>query len=107
MLHLDDLLGSLFFSVAPGRNSEPRRVASLASLLDDQHWHHLAVERRGSHLNLTVDKHTERVVIPAEFSHWDVEQVEEPIRELPKIRAVSLIRSINYTLKQHVEKITQ
>uniref|UniRef100_A0AAQ6A5G9 Contactin associated protein like 3 n=1 Tax=Amphiprion ocellaris TaxID=80972 RepID=A0AAQ6A5G9_AMPOC len=55
--------------------SEPRRLASLGSLLDDQHWHHVAVERRSSHLNLTVDKHTERVQIPAEFSHWDVEQV--------------------------------
>ncbi|TKS79428.1 Contactin-associated protein-like 4 [Collichthys lucidus] len=56
-------------------SSEPRRLASLGSLLDDQHWHHLAVERRGSHLNLTVDKHTERVQIPAEFSHWDIEQL--------------------------------
>uniref|UniRef100_A0A3P8TJJ7 Contactin associated protein like 3 n=1 Tax=Amphiprion percula TaxID=161767 RepID=A0A3P8TJJ7_AMPPE len=54
--------------------SEPLRLASLGSLLDDQHWHHVAVERRSSHLNLTVDKHTERVQIPAEFSHWDVEQ---------------------------------
>uniref|UniRef100_A0A3Q1GKR9 Contactin-associated protein-like 4 n=1 Tax=Acanthochromis polyacanthus TaxID=80966 RepID=A0A3Q1GKR9_9TELE len=54
--------------------SEPRRLASLGSLLDDQHWHHVAVERRSSHLNLTVDKHTERVQIPTEFSHWDVEQ---------------------------------
>ncbi|XP_075878400.1 contactin-associated protein-like 4 isoform X2 [Nelusetta ayraudi] len=58
-----------------GRTSEPRRVASLGSLLDDQHWHHLAAERRGSHLNLTVDKHTERVVIPAEFIHWEVQQM--------------------------------
>lgn len=65
---------------APGRTSEPRRVASLGSLLDDQHWHRLAVERRGAHLNLTVDKHTERVVIPAEFSHWDVQQVGKPLR---------------------------
>uniref|UniRef100_A0A3P8TLC3 Contactin associated protein like 3 n=1 Tax=Amphiprion percula TaxID=161767 RepID=A0A3P8TLC3_AMPPE len=55
--------------------SEPLRLASLGSLLDDQHWHHVAVERRSSHLNLTVDKHTERVQIPAEFSHWDVEQL--------------------------------
>uniref|UniRef100_A0A3Q3E2H3 Contactin associated protein like 3 n=1 Tax=Labrus bergylta TaxID=56723 RepID=A0A3Q3E2H3_9LABR len=52
----------------------PRRLASLGSLLDDQHWHHLAFERRSSHLNLTVDKHTERVQIPAEFSHWDIKQ---------------------------------
>ncbi|XP_076600669.1 contactin-associated protein-like 4 [Chaetodon auriga] len=54
---------------------EPRRLASLGSLLDDQHWHHLAVERRSSHLNLTVDKHTERVQIPAEFSRWGIEKL--------------------------------
>uniref|UniRef100_A0A668V030 Contactin associated protein like 3 n=1 Tax=Oreochromis aureus TaxID=47969 RepID=A0A668V030_OREAU len=41
-------------------STEPQRLVSLGSLLDDQHWHHVAVERRGSHLNLTVDKHTER-----------------------------------------------
>uniref|UniRef100_A0A3Q3X1B9 Uncharacterized protein n=1 Tax=Mola mola TaxID=94237 RepID=A0A3Q3X1B9_MOLML len=56
-------------------SSEPRRLASLGSLLDDQHWHHLSVVRRSSHLNLTVDKHTESFQIPAEFSHWDIEQV--------------------------------
>uniref|UniRef100_A0A672JUY4 Contactin associated protein like 3 n=1 Tax=Salarias fasciatus TaxID=181472 RepID=A0A672JUY4_SALFA len=52
----------------------PRRLASLGSLLDDQHWHHVVLERRSTHLNLTVDKHTERVQLPAEFSQWDVEQ---------------------------------
>uniref|UniRef100_A0AAQ4PPI9 Contactin associated protein like 3 n=1 Tax=Gasterosteus aculeatus aculeatus TaxID=481459 RepID=A0AAQ4PPI9_GASAC len=41
-------------------SSEPRRVASLGSLLDDQQWHRLAVERRGSQLNVTVDEHAER-----------------------------------------------
>uniref|UniRef100_A0A665XFM6 Contactin associated protein like 3 n=1 Tax=Echeneis naucrates TaxID=173247 RepID=A0A665XFM6_ECHNA len=55
--------------------SEARRLASLGSLLDDQHWHHVTVERRNVHLNLTVDKHTERVQIPAEFGHTDIEQL--------------------------------
>uniref|UniRef100_A0A8C3A6J4 Contactin associated protein like 3 n=1 Tax=Cyclopterus lumpus TaxID=8103 RepID=A0A8C3A6J4_CYCLU len=62
-------------------SSEPRRLASLGSLLDDQHWHLLAVERRSTHLNLTVDKHTERVQIPAEFSRWDIEQVQGLVSE--------------------------
>uniref|UniRef100_A0A665XFZ5 Contactin associated protein like 3 n=1 Tax=Echeneis naucrates TaxID=173247 RepID=A0A665XFZ5_ECHNA len=48
--------------------SEARRLASLGSLLDDQHWHHVTVERRNVHLNLTVDKHTERVQIPADLT---------------------------------------
>ncbi|XP_059200151.1 contactin-associated protein-like 4 [Centropristis striata] len=68
--------GKLLLLLRQGRSSsEPRRLASLGSLLDDQYWHYLAVERRGSHLNLTVDKHTERIQIPAEFSHWDIEQL--------------------------------
>ncbi|XP_036941178.1 contactin-associated protein-like 4 isoform X1 [Acanthopagrus latus] len=67
--------GKLQLLLRRGPSSEPRRLASLGSLLDDQHWHHLAVERRSSHLNLTVDKHTERVQIPAEFSHWEIEQL--------------------------------
>ncbi|XP_058488896.1 contactin-associated protein-like 4 isoform X2 [Solea solea] len=56
-------------------SSEPQILASLGSLLDDQHWHHVVLERRSSHLNLTVDKHTERVQIPAAFDHWDIEQL--------------------------------
>ncbi|XP_029687318.1 contactin-associated protein-like 4 isoform X2 [Takifugu rubripes] len=56
-------------------SAEPRRLASLGSLLDDQHWHRVAVERRGAHLNVTVDKHTEKVRVPAEFGHWDVQQL--------------------------------
>ncbi|XP_073348011.1 contactin-associated protein-like 4 isoform X1 [Pagrus major] len=67
--------GKLQLLLRQGSSSEPRRLASLGSLLDDQHWHHLAVERRSSHLNLTVDKHAERVQIPAEFSHWEIEQL--------------------------------
>ncbi|XP_031726504.1 contactin-associated protein-like 4 isoform X2 [Anarrhichthys ocellatus] len=68
--------GNLLLLLRQGTSSsEPRRLASLGSLLDDQHWHHLAVERRSAHLNLTVDKHTERIQIPAEFSGWDIEQL--------------------------------
>ncbi|CAB1434593.1 unnamed protein product, partial [Pleuronectes platessa] len=63
--------------ITPGGTSspEPRPLASLGSLLDDQHWHHVAVERQSAHLNLTVDKHSERVQIPAAFSHWNMEQL--------------------------------
>uniref|UniRef100_A0A3B3UNP3 Contactin-associated protein-like 4 n=1 Tax=Poecilia latipinna TaxID=48699 RepID=A0A3B3UNP3_9TELE len=37
-------------------------LVSLGSLLDDQHWHHVKLERLGSHLNLTVDKTTQQVL---------------------------------------------
>uniref|UniRef100_A0A8C5D9P3 Contactin-associated protein-like 4 n=1 Tax=Gouania willdenowi TaxID=441366 RepID=A0A8C5D9P3_GOUWI len=70
--------GKLLLLLRKGKtsSSDTRHLASLGSLLDDQHWHHVSVERRGSHLNLTVDKHTERVQIPAEFIHWNTEKVD-------------------------------
>uniref|UniRef100_A0A8C2XN65 Contactin-associated protein-like 4 n=1 Tax=Cyclopterus lumpus TaxID=8103 RepID=A0A8C2XN65_CYCLU len=42
----------------------PQRRVSLGSLLDDQHWHRVAVERHGTHLNLTVDQSTLWVQVP-------------------------------------------
>ncbi|XP_017276056.1 contactin-associated protein-like 4 isoform X1 [Kryptolebias marmoratus] len=47
-------------------------LVSLGSLLDDQHWHHVKLERISTHLNLTVDKNTQQVHIPAELSHWHI-----------------------------------
>uniref|UniRef100_A0A4W5MW51 Contactin associated protein like 3 n=1 Tax=Hucho hucho TaxID=62062 RepID=A0A4W5MW51_9TELE len=34
-------------------------VVSLGSLLDDLHWHHVAIERVSGHVNFTVDKSTQ------------------------------------------------
>ncbi|KAG7242295.1 hypothetical protein INR49_023970 [Caranx melampygus] len=50
-------------------------LVSVGSLLDDQHWHHMKLERRSSHLNLSVDKNTQQVHTPAELSHWDIHQL--------------------------------
>lgn len=52
-------------------------LVSVGSLLDDQHWHHVKLESLSTHLNLTVDKNTHQVHIPAELSHWDIHQVRE------------------------------
>uniref|UniRef100_A0A8C9YMB2 Contactin associated protein like 3 n=1 Tax=Sander lucioperca TaxID=283035 RepID=A0A8C9YMB2_SANLU len=49
-------------------------LVSVGSLLDDQHWHHVKLESLSTHLNLTVDKNTHQVHIPAELSHWDIHQ---------------------------------
>uniref|UniRef100_A0A8C7X698 Contactin associated protein like 3 n=1 Tax=Oryzias sinensis TaxID=183150 RepID=A0A8C7X698_9TELE len=51
------------------RQGRPRRLASLGSLLDDQHWHHVALEQQHSHLNLSVDKHMEKIQIPVRHKH--------------------------------------
>ncbi|XP_024117188.1 contactin-associated protein-like 4 isoform X2 [Oryzias melastigma] len=69
--------GKLLLLFRRGRtlSSGATHLASLGGLLDDQLWHHVTVERHGSHLNLTVDKLTERVQIPTEFSHLEVEEL--------------------------------
>ncbi|KAM6916360.1 contactin-associated protein-like 4 [Xenentodon cancila] len=69
--------GKLLLLLTKGRSWSPqnRHVLSLGSLLDDQHWHHVTVEHHSSHINLTVDKSTTRVQIPAGFSHWDHDQM--------------------------------
>ncbi|KAM9801747.1 contactin-associated protein-like 5 isoform 1-T1 [Syngnathus typhle] len=40
------------------RLSAPRIAVTVGSLLDDQHWHAVHVERFNKHVNLTVDAHT-------------------------------------------------
>ncbi|XP_053188431.1 contactin-associated protein-like 4 [Scomber japonicus] len=69
--------GKLLLLLRRGRSSSPdgRHLVSLGSLLDDQHWHHVAVEHHGSHLNLTVDKSTLWVQIPPRFTHWEHDQM--------------------------------
>uniref|UniRef100_A0A3Q4I469 Contactin associated protein like 3 n=1 Tax=Neolamprologus brichardi TaxID=32507 RepID=A0A3Q4I469_NEOBR len=65
--------GKLQLLLRQGKTSpEPLRLTSLGSLLDDQHWHHVVLEQKSAHLNLTVDKNTERVQLPAEFSRWKI-----------------------------------
>ncbi|XP_054885395.1 contactin-associated protein-like 4 [Poeciliopsis prolifica] len=71
-LELQD--GRLLLLLRKG-NSSRQSLVSLGSLLDDQHWHRVAVEQRGSHLNLTVDDNTKWAEIPAWFTHWDYEQM--------------------------------
>uniref|UniRef100_A0A3Q3SZB5 Contactin-associated protein-like 4 n=1 Tax=Mastacembelus armatus TaxID=205130 RepID=A0A3Q3SZB5_9TELE len=52
-----------------------RHLVYLGSLLDDQHWHHVAVEHHSNHLNLTVDKSTLWVQIPPRLIYWDHDQM--------------------------------
>lgn len=90
----------LFFSPSSSfsgstSSSEPRELASLGSLLDDQHWHHVVVEQKNVHLNLTVDKHTEAVQIPEEFSLWAVKQACGSTDTHPHKHAVNTNTCIN------------
>uniref|UniRef100_A0A3P9HT78 Contactin associated protein like 3 n=1 Tax=Oryzias latipes TaxID=8090 RepID=A0A3P9HT78_ORYLA len=72
----------LLLRQASGPPSEPRRLASLGSLLDDQHWHHVALEQQHSHLNLSVDKHMEKIQIPV-LSNWSIRQLSVGASQRP------------------------
>uniref|UniRef100_A0A3Q3NJL1 Contactin-associated protein-like 4 n=1 Tax=Mastacembelus armatus TaxID=205130 RepID=A0A3Q3NJL1_9TELE len=69
--------GKLLLLLRKGRSSSPdgRHLVYLGSLLDDQHWHHVAVEHHSNHLNLTVDKSTLWVQIPPRLIYWDHDQM--------------------------------
>uniref|UniRef100_A0A8C4F0C5 Contactin associated protein like 3 n=1 Tax=Dicentrarchus labrax TaxID=13489 RepID=A0A8C4F0C5_DICLA len=65
----------LYHQQGVSSSSGGQLLVSLGSLLDDQHWHHVKLERLNTHLNLTVDKNTHQVHVPAELSHWDIHQL--------------------------------
>uniref|UniRef100_A0A665VD77 Contactin associated protein like 3 n=1 Tax=Echeneis naucrates TaxID=173247 RepID=A0A665VD77_ECHNA len=64
----------LYHQQGMSSSSSGQLLVSVGSLLDDQHWHHVKLERLSTHLNLTVDKNTQQVHTPAELSHWDIHQ---------------------------------
>uniref|UniRef100_A0A8C8K5Z7 Contactin associated protein like 3 n=1 Tax=Oncorhynchus tshawytscha TaxID=74940 RepID=A0A8C8K5Z7_ONCTS len=61
------------FSASPG--PESHTVVSLGSLLDDLHWHHVAIERVSGHVNFTVDKSTQQIQVPAELSPFEINEI--------------------------------
>ncbi|XP_059196818.1 contactin-associated protein-like 4 isoform X1 [Centropristis striata] len=65
----------LYHQQGVSSSSGGQLLVSVGSLLDDQHWHHVKLERLSTHLNLTVDKNTHQVHTPAELSHWDIHQL--------------------------------
>ncbi|XP_029286155.1 contactin-associated protein-like 4 [Cottoperca gobio] len=65
----------LYHQQGVSSSSGGQLLVSVGSLLDDQHWHHVKLERLSTHLNLSVDKNTHQVHIPAELNHWDIHQL--------------------------------
>ncbi|KAJ7986954.1 hypothetical protein DPEC_G00333730 [Dallia pectoralis] len=71
--------GKLLLHLGKGKSAssvpESHTVVSLGSLLDDQHWHHVALERVSGHVNFTVDKHTEQILVPADVTPSEINRV--------------------------------
>ncbi|VCW98607.1 unnamed protein product, partial [Gulo gulo] len=47
--------------------------ATLGSLLDDQHWHSVLIERVGKQVNFSVDKHTQHFRTKGEADALDID----------------------------------
>nr|KAF6410461.1 hypothetical protein HJG63_009007 [Rousettus aegyptiacus] len=69
--------GKLFLLINSGDANLPSAHAlislTLGSLLDDQHWHSVLVQRLGKQVNFTVDEHREHFHTQGEFSYLDLD----------------------------------
>lgn len=64
--------------------TEGHTTVAVGSLLDDQHWHSLHIERYGHHVNLTLDGEVKRFRCHGTFEHLDLEtEVGPGSGELP------------------------
>ncbi|XP_065120265.1 contactin-associated protein-like 5 isoform X2 [Paramisgurnus dabryanus] len=66
--------GKLLLQVRKAR-SDFHIVISLGSLLDDQHWHHVSIERIRTLVNFTVDKTTQQIQLPEHLSHYEINEI--------------------------------
>uniref|UniRef100_A0A8C7I3W2 Contactin-associated protein-like 4 n=1 Tax=Oncorhynchus kisutch TaxID=8019 RepID=A0A8C7I3W2_ONCKI len=74
-LHKGTLLLHLRKGKGASTGPESHTVVSLGSLLDDLHWHHVAIERVSGHVNFTVDKSTQQIQVPAELSPFEINEI--------------------------------
>jgi hypothetical protein len=59
-------------------------LATLGSLLDDQHWHSVLLERVGKQANFTVDKNTQHFQTKGETDALDIDyEVSQPSLQVP------------------------
>lgn len=77
------LTAFLWFFCVSADDSRPRfsssRVAvTVGSLLDDQHWHSVHIERFNKQVNLTVDSHTQHFQTKGEGQSLEVDYEVSP-----------------------------
>ncbi|XP_008574092.1 PREDICTED: contactin-associated protein-like 4 [Galeopterus variegatus] len=69
--------GKLFLLINSGEAKLPSAHAlinlTLGSLLDDQHWHSVLIQRLGKQVNFTVDEHQHRFHAQGEFNYLDLD----------------------------------
>ncbi|XP_052423648.1 contactin-associated protein-like 4 [Carassius gibelio] len=72
-LTLELFRGKLLLQLRKGQGLWP--LVSLGSLLDDQHWHHVSVERVRGLVNFTVDKNTQKFQLPESWSLSEIKEI--------------------------------
>lgn len=76
------LLCSCCLCVSPDDNrlrfSSGRVAVTVGSLLDDQHWHSVHIERFNKQVNLTVDSHTQHFQTKGEGHSLEVDYEVSP-----------------------------
>nr|XP_035935334.1 contactin-associated protein-like 3 [Halichoerus grypus] len=74
---LELVKGKLILSLNSGHANLPspdtRVTLTLGSLLDDQHWHSVLIELLNTHVNFTVDRHTQHFQAKGESSYLDLD----------------------------------
>ncbi|XP_037347247.1 contactin-associated protein-like 4, partial [Talpa occidentalis] len=69
--------GKLFLLINSGETKLPATHTlinlTLGSLLDDQHWHSVLIQRLGQQVNFTVDEHRHRFHAQGELSYLDLD----------------------------------
>ncbi|XP_077918409.1 contactin-associated protein-like 3 isoform X2 [Halichoerus grypus] len=74
---LELVKGKLILSLNSGHANLPspdtRATLTLGSLLDDQHWHSVLIELLNTHVNFTVDRHTQHFQAKGESSYLDLD----------------------------------
>ncbi|XP_033821141.1 contactin-associated protein-like 4 [Periophthalmus magnuspinnatus] len=76
----------LYHRPAVSSLSAGQLLASGGSLLDDEHWHYVRLERVKNRLNVTVDSSTQTVHLPVELSHWDIHQLSVGSAQTPGLQ---------------------
>lgn len=68
---------TLVSSASPGDSnlhfSNSHTSVTLGSLLDDQQWHSVLIERFNKQVNFTVDKHTQHFRTKGDSDHLDID----------------------------------
>lgn len=75
----------IFFDIPPTTGSNQygsilgHTSVTTGSLLDDNHWHSVVIERYRRNVNFTLDRHTQHFRTNGEFDHLDLDyEVREP-----------------------------